>query len=134
MDISSLLPLLLMQNGLFSGKDSSGGMNAADLMRLFGAMNGGSKNPFSEMFGNAANFGSETSPFANMFGNNPFSGAFGKNSGSVERNNGGFGKSAYRAEENRGYSYNKDNPSKDNLNAMFPEELLKMLRNLNRGR
>ena len=127
MDISSLLPLLLLQN-TFSGSGSSGN-GMADMLKIFGAMNGGG-NPLFNAFGNLGNSGGMN--FGNLFKNNPFSGAFGNNNAGSAGNSGGRN---YRNDSGYGNTYNntyRDNPSKDNLNAMFPEELLKMLRNLNR--
>lgn len=127
MDISSLLPLLLLQN-TFSGSGSSGN-GMADILKIFGAMNG--VNPLFNAFGNLGNSGGMN--FGNLFKNNPFSAAFGNNNaGSAGSSDG----RSYRNDSGYGNTYNnntyRDNPSKDNLNAMFPEELLKMLRNLNR--
>lgn len=126
MDISSLLPLLLLQN-TFSGSGSSGN-SMADMLKIFGAMYGG--NPLFNAFGNLGNSGGMN--FGNLFKNNPFSGAFGNNNAGSAGNSDGRN---YRNDSGYGNTYNntyRDNPSKDNLNAMFPEELLKMLRNLNR--
>lgn len=127
MDISSLLPLLLLQN-TFSGSGSSGN-GMADMLKIFGAMNGGG-NPLFNAFGNLGNSGGTN--FGNLFKNNLFSAAFGNNNAGSAGNSDGRN---YRNDSDYGNTYSntyRDNPSKDNLNAMFPEELLKMLRNLNR--
>lgn len=135
MDISALLPFLLMNgfggNGASGAGGNTGGVDFMSLLKLFSALNGKG----SDLFGaqNGSRNGSDA--FGNAFGN-----FFGKASTRPDRNHASGGRyssgggytSDNSSREGKG-SYDK-NRSRDNLNAMFPEELLKMLRGIYRGR
>ena len=116
MDISSLLPLLVLQN-TFSGSGSSGN-GLDDMLKSFGSMNSGG-NPLFNAFWNIGNSGGMN--FGNLFKNNPFSAAFGNNNAGSAGNSDGRN---YRNDSGYDNTYNntyRDNHSKDKLNAMFQE-------------